>query len=173
MKVLFWGSALFCLAFSLHLIVWKVHIPERQIKVLLQIFFGTSIIGLLSLWAVSNFIAVFSIYVPKFFSEYLHIMLFLTSLTLAYMITYSGIEVDSPSLVMIMLIANAGPNGLDEKEFAKIMTDDLLVKPRVKDLILDRMVYLDGNKYRLTPKGLLLAHIFIFYRKILNAGKGG
>lgn len=173
MKVLFWGSALFCLAFSLHLIIWKVRIPERQIKVVLQIFFGTFTIAILTLWAASSLVSNFNLFSPKSLLEYLHISFFFVSLTLAYITTYSAVEVDSPSLVMIMIIANAGRDGLDEKQFAKTMTDDLLVTPRVKDLILDKMVYLDGNKYRLTPRGLLLAHIFIFYRRILNAGKGG
>ena len=31
------------------------------------------------------------------------------------------------------------------------MNDDLLVIPRVRDLITDKMAYIDGDKYRLTP----------------------
>jgi hypothetical protein len=173
MKILFWGSALFCLAFSLHLIIWKIRIPERQIKVLLQIFVGTSIIGLLSLWAVSNFIAVFSIYVPKDFSEYLHIILFLTSLILAYMVTYSAIEVDSPSLVIILKIADARTEGLEKSKLMETMNDDVLVKPRINDLITDKMAYVEGDKYKLTTKGSLMLSVITLYRKMLNEGKGG
>ena len=36
-----------------------------------------------------------------------------------------------------------------------------------------KKAYLDGEKYRLTSKGVLFARIFIFYRKLLNAPKGG
>jgi len=35
------------------------------------------------------------------------------------------------------------------------------------------MAYMDGDKYRLTPKGVLMARIFLFYRKLLDVPKGG
>ena len=54
------------------------------------------------------------------------------------------------------------------------MTHDVLVIPRIKDLLLDRMVYLEGEKYLLTPKGILFAQLFIYVRKILGIeNKGG
>ena len=89
------------------------------------------------------------------------------------MITYSAIEVDSPSLVMINAIAKAGKEGLDEKLFYQMMNGDILIKPRINDLLNDKMAYLEGYKYKLTPKGRLLVRIFILYRKLLNAPKGG
>lgn len=89
------------------------------------------------------------------------------------MITYSAIEADSPSLVMIRAVAKAGSGGLNKKEFEKTMNDDLLVIPRVRDLLNDKMAYIDGEKYRLTPKGFLFARLFVLSRKILNAPKGG
>ena len=36
------------------------------------------------------------------------------------------------------------------------MNDELLVIPRVRDLLNDKMAYIDGEKYRLTPKAFLL-----------------
>ena len=99
--------------------------------------------------------------------------MFFVSLLLAYMITYTALEADSPSLVMVMTIGSAGPEGLDKKKFDRLMSDDTLIVPRIEDLVLDKMVYMDGDKYRLTPKGVLMARIFVFYRKLLGAPKGG
>lgn len=164
---------LFCLSFLVQLIVWKIRIPKRQTKVLLGIFFGTLITGLSALTAVPYLIPGLAVYAPKHSLEYLHISISFVSLTLAYMITYSAIEADSPSLVMIRAVAKAGSGGLDKKEFEKTMNDDLLVIPRVRDLLNDKMAYIDGDKYRLTPKGFLFARLFVLSRKILNAPKGG
>lgn len=147
--------------------------PRRQTKRLLQILLATLIAGLVSLWVISKFSITYSLYVPNNFSEYLHIALFFISLTLAYMITYSAIEVDSPSLLMIMAITEAGLEGLDKKELEQKMSDEILIKPRFEDIIIHRMSYLEGHKYKLTRKGSFIAKIFIFYRKILNLGKGG
>lgn len=173
MKILILGLILFFTAFILQLIIWKIRIPKRQIKVLLGIFFGTLFTGLLVLKVSPYLIPGLGIYAPKYPLEYLHISISFISLTLAYMITYSAIEADSPSLVMIRAVAKAGSGGLDKKEFEKTMNDDLLVIPRVRDLFNDKMAYMEGDKYRLTPKGVMFARLFVFYRNLLNAPKGG
>ena len=173
MLVLLYSLLLFSFAFFLHVILWKIYLPKRQAKVLLQIFFGILIVGILFLINISSFVSEAENLVPQKIPEYLHICLIFISLTLSYMITYSALEADSPTLVMVMTIEKAGQEGLDKKEFDRILNDDLLIKPRIKDLITDKMAYLDGEKYRLTSKGVLFARIFIFYRKLLNAPKGG
>ena len=173
MKTLFWGTALFCVALLLHLVIWKVHIPQRQTKALLQIFFGTLIIGILTLWVILSLIARFSLLSPKNFPEYFHIFLFFTSLTLGYIITYSGVEADSPSLLMVMEIAKSAPDGFSKKKLFDMLSDDLLIKPRIRDLINVKMIYIDGDKYKLTVRGILFVRIFILYRKLLNLPKGG
>ncbi|MFA5848084.1 MAG: hypothetical protein WC855_14410 [Thermodesulfovibrionales bacterium] len=173
MKILLLSPILFLMAFILQLIIWKIRIPKRQIKVLLVIFFGTLFTGLLTLKIAPFSIPGLAVYSPRHPLEYLHISISFISLTLAYMITYSAIEADSPSLVMIRAVAKAGLGGLDKKEFEKTMNDELLVIPRVRDLLNDKMAYIDGDKYRLTPKGFLFARLFVLSRKILNAPKGG
>lgn len=157
----------------MQLIVWKIRIPKRQTKVLLGIFFGTLVAGLSALTAVPYLIPGLAVYIPEYFLEYLHISISFVSLTLAYMITYSAVEADSPSLVMIRAVARAGAGGLDKREFEKTMNNELLIIPRVRDLVTDKMAYMEGDKYRLTPKGVMLARVFVFYRNLLNAPKGG
>jgi hypothetical protein len=124
------------------------------------------------LWSV-KFILHINTLAPNTLSEFLHIFLFVTSFTLAYMITYSALEADSPSLVMIMSIANAGPKGLPQEKFKQLMTDEMLIVPRIRDLLRDKMVYVEGKKYKLTTKGLVSAWIFIVYRHILNISQKG
>lgn len=173
MKILVFGSSLFLIAFILHLIVWRIRLPQRQIKTLLQIFFATLLAGIAGLWYSPLSFTLFNLTTPGSLWEYLHICLFFVSFTLAYMITYSALEADSPSLVMVMSISNAEPEGLDKERFEQLLSDETLVMPRIKDVLLDRMVYMDGNIYRLTNKGAMMARLFIFYRKLTNAPEGG
>ena len=163
---------LLALAFVLHLIVWRIRLPKRQTKVMLLMFFGTLAAGMVFLWTNPSF-EFLGVEAPAGGLEFFRIALMFTAFTLAYMITYSGLEADSPSLVMVLAIADAGPEGLSREIFFEQMTDDILVKPRVRDLLTDKMAVLDGETYRLTPKGVLLARIFVVYRSILGAGKGG
>lgn len=173
MRIIVSIIVLFCLSFLAQLAVWRIRIPKRQTKVLLVIFFGTLFTGLLTLKLAPFSIPGLAVYAPGHPLEYLHISISFISLTLAYMITYSAIEADSPSLVMIRAVAKAGSEGLDKKEFEKTMNDDILLIPRVRDLLNDKMAYIDGGKYRLTPKGFLFARLFVLSRKILKAPKGG
>jgi len=173
MTILFWGSALFVFAFLVHLILWKVRLPKRQTKAILQIFFSVLFMGIIVLWNMPNDSALWGITPPSGLPEYIHISLFFISLTLAYMITYSAIEADSPSLVIVTTIANAGQNGLDKQKFDELMNDDILVKPRIRDLLLNKMVEMAEDRYILTSKGVLFARIFIVYRKIMNVSRKG
>lgn len=173
MKVLFWGSVIFCFALLSHLVLWKACLPKRQVKALLQIFSGTLIVGILFLWGVPSFTPGFGLFVPLSLPEHLHVCLFFISLSLVYVTTYPGIEADSPSLVMVLNIAGAGPEGLSKEVLYEAMNDDLLIKPRVMDLVNGRLAYMEGDRYRLTARGTWLVRIFIFYRRLLNAPKGG
>lgn len=173
MAVFFWGLILFFSAFLLHLIIWKLHMPKRQIKVLLIIYFCTLLIGLFCLWYFSLTLPVSELSRPVNFFEYFHIALLFIALTLSYIVTYSALEVDSPSLVMIMSIYHAGPDGLDKDVFDQTMSDEILVKPRLNDLITHKMAYMDGDKFKLANKGTLLVRIINCYRKLLKAGYGG
>lgn len=174
MKILLCGSVIICLAFFIHLVVWRIRIPGRQTRVLKRIFAYTLFVCLLVIWCLSKFIIKPGFFEPLNFFEYLHISLFYLSLTLAYIVTYSGMEVDSPSLVMTMKIAASGTDGLSKEEFDESLPNDILVKPRVRDLVRDEMVTLDGEKYKITTKGAILAQLFIFYRRLLGITlKGG
>ena len=168
MKILFWSLLLFGLAFVLHLIVWKVHLPKRQTKVMLQIYFLTLITGIFGLWTASSYFQILDagLTIEKF-SDYLHIFFFFTSLTFSYMFTYTAIECGSPSLLMVVAIAEAGSNGVSKQVFNQVINDNNFILSRIEYLILDKMIYVSEQGYRLTPKGIFLARLCIFYRKVL------
>ena len=173
MKVLLWGIFLVCLGFLIHVILWKIRLPRKHTKALLQIFLGTLFLGVIIIfWSARSSGHIHRI-APEHLSEYLHIALLVISFTLAYIITYSALEADSPSLVMIMKIANAGVEGVGKTRFEQLMSDDLLILPRIRDLLRDNLVYQEGEKYKLTAKGRVFARIFIVYRQILKIDRKG
>ena len=173
MTIFISGIFLFLFAFAVHVVVWRLHLPKRQMKVLLYIFGGVLIVGLLIIKYSSIVAENYPANVPSDFFEYLHIVFLYGALVLAYLVTYSAVEVDSPSLVMVTLIADAGFQGIAKDDFEQKMGDDILVVPRLRDLVSDKMVFIKNGTYILTAKGILLARIFIFYRKLLRASKGG
>ena len=173
MKILLFGTVLLLISFTLHVLIWKIRLPVRQTKVLLQVFFGVLLAGIAIFYYLPPSFEIFGMSAPRLISEIVQTIIYFVSFTLAYMITYSAIEADSPSLLMVMLISRKKKEGLEIEIFEREMSDEILIKPRIKDLLLDKMLVYDGRRYQMTFKGRLMAKIFIFYRKLLNAPRGG
>lgn len=173
MKTLFWGWLIFSFFFLAHLSLWKLWLPRRQIKTILIILFGGLSLSLTALARLPAGFQLLGVFPPQGIPEFLHLALFVTALILSYMITYTAIEADSPSLVITQKIQAAGRNGLPQDELAVFLSDERLIVPRVKDLVTDKMACVQAGRYRLTPKGRLMAEGFILYRSLLGLGKGG
>jgi len=106
-------------------------------------------------------------------TAFLRIALFSGSVFAAYIVSYPAIEADSPSLLIALAVAKAGGNGVSQAELCARFDDANLIYPRLNDLLTDKMAVLEGGKYKITAKGVLLSRIFAAYRDILGAGKGG
>lgn len=174
MSVFCYGALLLIIAFCIHFVIWKIYLPQHQKSSLLLIFSFTLMVGFLLLATLGSRIKIFGIPTPVGIPEYLHICIFFISVTLAYLVTYSALEADSPSLVMVMHIAQAGLLGVDRNAFKEKMSDEVLLIPRIGDLLSEGLAYIENGRYKLTPKGRLIAQIFIFYRRLLKRTvKGG
>ena len=164
---------IFSVSLAIHLVLWRIYVPKTGVRALLKIFFGTLITAILLLYIASAASVSFRHIAPDNIAEYIHICIFFTAMALSYIITYVAIEADSPSIVMIMKISGAGPEGLPKKELRRALTDDLLIKPRIEDLLNDKLILTDRDRYRLTSKGSRFVCPFIMYRKLLGLQKGG
>ncbi|MBW1742170.1 MAG: hypothetical protein JRJ47_01910 [Deltaproteobacteria bacterium] len=173
MTVLFYGSLLFGLGLVVHFVIWRIHLPKRQAKIIFLLFTGFLCCGSYILWKYRQELSILGLHPPGDLAQYLQFWVFYVSLTLAYMITYSAIEADSPSLIIIMRIHEAGSSGLAKENLEGVMNDRVLIEPRMKDLLVDKMADFQEGKYRLTKKGVMIARLFAFYREIMKMGKGG
>ncbi len=142
--------------------------PRRQTNTLFLIFSSClSIEFILFKFFMPEESALVSVY------EYLRLCFFYAAATLAYIISYSAIEADSPTLLITLRIAQAGSGGLLKDDLSGSLGDDCLLIPRLNDLVRDGLATFKENSYALSAKGSLFVGIFIFYRKILGAQKGG
>ena len=174
MTVLILGFSLFSISLLLHIVIWRFSIPKNQRRrVLLIIFLSILILGMIIIHFVDIRIGLFKINNPLLMVNIIHIVLLYMALTLAYIVTYSGIEVDSPSLVIIHIISENDKEGIPLSQLYNYLNDDILVKPRVDDLIKDDMAIKVDDKYFTTYKGANMARLFNLYRKILNVSESG
>lgn len=163
MSVLISGSLLFAIALLLHLVVWRLRYPGNPIKTLILLFGAVLLFGII-------FLVLYTFYTVP---QYLHIVLLFSSLFICYLLTYSAIEADSPSLVIVSRIALAGKEGLLFERIRESLGNDLLIEPRLKDLVESGLVDLSGSTYRINEKGRLFVLPFVVFRNFLGLGKGG
>lgn len=167
MTLFLYSFASVAIAFFIHLLVWRWKLPIYQTRALLKIFLG--------FYLCSIVIAINSpeISFIKNSQEFIQYSIFYISMMLSYIISYSALEADSPTLVMIQTIQKAGDEGISKDNFYQQMDNQTLLDPRINDLIRDKMLTLNHDIYQLTPKGHRFALIFVLYRKIFGLGLGG
>ncbi|MBF0481348.1 MAG: hypothetical protein HQK81_08545 [Desulfovibrionaceae bacterium] len=173
MPVLIGGSVLTCVAFLIHLAIWRVRLPRRQTRCLVRIFMGVAAAGLTLRQPLSRLVPALAPWLPATLPQALHVLLFVAAMMSAYVISYSALEADSPTLVMVRHILAAGPGGIAPEVFFREMNDEVLVQPRLDDLLRDGLAELVDGRYRPTAKGRAMARLFTLFRAVLGAGKGG
>lgn len=159
MNIIFSGGIVFIAGLLTQLILWKIRLPRNQTRALLVIFF--------SLFALSFLFLRYDIF------QQLRYLIFTAALVFAYVTTYSAVEVDSPSLLLVLKVAQRGRAGMKRDDVMKTFSDETVLLPRLEDLIAGGMAARSGEKIMLTPRGRLLCDIFIFFRRLLGAPKGG
>jgi hypothetical protein len=166
LKIFFVGCFLFCFAILLHLILWKIRLPDKQLISLLKVLCSVFI-----LWLGLSIIFLFDIINLKFtlsFPEMLHMTLLYISLSLSYVVAYSTIEADSPSLRISMILLEKGEKGIDKRELLKALNMDQFFASRVGRLVEDKMIKEIDGGYILDSKGMILMNIVLYYRRILK-----
>jgi len=168
--VLIWGLASVSVAFLAHVLIWRISPPRNSGVALIRTFVGTFVVltalGLLAAKAGADIM-------PGGVMEYIHVLVFYVALMCGYIMTYPAIEVKSPSLTIVDMIADAGSDGLPVERLYERLDDDNLLWPRVNDLVGERAVIFDRGFYRLTAKGRFIARVFTVFRGMLGAAKKG
>jgi hypothetical protein len=172
MSVLVWGVIFFILAFFLHILIWRVRKPANPIKTLILLFSCSLLFGIVLLTLFSNFYPDV-LWLPSGVIQYLYIVILFFSLFFSYLLTYPGIEADSPSLVIALKIAETGKSGFPVEKLKCLLGDNILVLPRLKDLVDAGLVNLEKGRYIISKKGALFIFPFVAFRNFLGLSKGG
>ncbi|MBW1989641.1 MAG: hypothetical protein JRI97_08850 [Deltaproteobacteria bacterium] len=167
MKILAYGLGITAAGFLGQVLVWRLRMPLRQTRAMGILFIPALALGLAVAWKAP----------PPWNLEnpfaMAHAGLFAAAFWAAWVISYSALEAQSPTLVMAERIAGAAEEGVDQEDFFREMDDELLVLPRLEDLVRDNLAERRGNVYVLTRKGRALAGLMAAWRKLLGAGMGG
>ncbi|GMR05078.1 MAG: hypothetical protein BMS9Abin23_1010 [Thermodesulfobacteriota bacterium] len=166
------GIFLFSASICLHIALWRIRYPGNRPLALFSIFFIVPVAAvLLYSLLVHRGLAPYAL--PLTLNDWLAAFLLHLSLSSAYILTYPAVEALSPSLVIVLLIGE-NEEGLERRDLAGVLADDVLLTPRISDLIEMKLVNKSGDYLRLTGKGNFLIRFFIIYRRFIGlpAGRG-
>ena len=156
--------------FAAHLVWWRVALPRRQRVVLLVLFLGGGIVlAPLVAWLVGSLG-----FAPLSWVEWLNVALAVVAFALAYVVTYSALEADSPTLSLVRHIAAAGRRGLAEAELGEFMASRPFVGARLTALVDEGMVYEKEDRILLAEHHYTLFRMVLFHReKVLGLSSHG
>ena len=164
---------LFVLAFLVHLLRWRLARPRATARALVATFLGAILGGLALILAAAWFLPDLAARLPADAFGILEALLLALALAAGYVMTYPAIEVESPTLVMIRAIARRGPAGLDRAELFERLNDEVLVAPRVRDLLGEGLAEERSGRLYLSDGGRRLVNLFVLWRRLLGAREGG
>jgi hypothetical protein len=99
--------------------------------------------------------------------------LFYVSCSLVYICIYSAIEIPSPTLAIVSLIAKSGAAGCPEGRLAEVMAQADDLDRRIRAMETGLLIVFDDGQYRLTRKGRRIATLFEFGSVIFGLPLGG
>jgi hypothetical protein len=158
----------FATAFLLHLAWWRIALPRRQTAALLAVFFGVLVVWL----GVSHF------FPGRWFTaadrwQAIHVAIFHTACALAYIVAYSALEHRSPSMTLLVAVADSGGAGCTPEQLRSLLAGASPVEVRLNAMVHEGMVTLDGDGYRLAQKGRAWATVLSNWRRLLGMPPGG
>lgn len=152
-------GALFCL----HLVWWRIRLPRRQRPALLALF----VIGGAILAPGVGWLAGVVGMPPLSWIQWLNVALGVVAFALAYVVTYSALEADSPTLSLLRFINERGPAGASFDELQAFIERRPFVTARLGALIEENMLIEDAGRYRLAAHPYTLFRLVLFHRGVV------
>jgi hypothetical protein len=165
MTVLIGEVVLVLATLLVHVVVWRLRLPQQPIQTLVLLFAGASTVPWVAYYA----------WPPGVFSNIAAVQVTAGTflIGLCYAVLYSAIEADSPSLMMIGFIETAAGAGRTPEELGGLIQEEAVLLPRLGELAAAGFVEEIAGQLRPTGRGRLFGAIFHTAAAVLNIPKGG
>lgn len=157
------AGALF-IAWIVHLAIWRWRLPKAQLKALLVIF--AVVWAIAALLVLTSFV-LFGSFLAGWLVGFLYFCLIYWSAAFCYVITYSAMEGDSPTLSLTRHLHRRGDEGISHEEIEDFFLQRPFVGARVKALVTDNVFIEEQSGYRLSEGRYLFFRVILGYRRVV------
>ncbi len=152
------GIASFFIALLLHILVWRLIPGLASMRTLFRIF-----VVILTLFIVTAYsLGLLDIY------ELLYAATLYSAMMLTYLLTYIGVEYDSPTLSLVNTIQAAGPSGIEESALQDFIRQRPFVRSRLDQLYRDGFVHNKQGMLLLAVESSIMLRLCDFYRALMG-----
>lgn len=155
------------LSLLINIIFWRIRLPNKQTISIFIIFIAVFLFFCLIHFL--NFLP--KNYTLKYFGEWIQIILFYFTFLFTYLIVYTSIENNSPSMKIIMQIYNSGKKGLNNSELNKVISNEEFIKTRIDSLLRSDLLLYRDNIFLISPKGKSTIKIMLLIHKLIDQKK--
>ena len=165
MVIVLTGLICFSLILGVHFFYWRIWQPEAALRTLTFLFF----VGLVSCGVLLAFVdrevsACRLVYVACLYGTF----------ALSYLITYTAVDSDSPTLSLIVKFHRKTDRRLSESELQEFISARPFVRSRIDQLLRDGLVMKAGDgRLQLTGSSLALLDVFDAYRRLIGRTNSG
>ena len=164
MSYLFLAAGALFIAWIVHLTIWRWRLPKGQLKALLVIF---AVVWALAALSVPTGFVGFGSFAASWLVGFLYFCLIYWSAAFCYVITYSAMEGDSPTLSLTRHLHRRGEAGVSHEEVEEFFRQRPFVGARVKALVTDNFFMEESGGYRLASGKYLFFRLILGYRRVV------
>jgi hypothetical protein len=165
MAVLLAGAVLLASSFLVQLVAWRVFRPRRQLRALLVVYAMVPLLACATAWA-AGYAFTFSA------AEVVRIALFYISFSLAYFVAHCAVDSGSPTLNIVVYVAEAGPAGRSDADLAATFgLSDMTNRFALVEH--GGMMWSERDVFRLTSAGRFYARLFDEASRVFGLPRGG
>lgn len=157
--VLFRALTLFLVCLSCHILIWRIWKIRNWPLWLMIIFLVGPAVGCGLIGAIGG-----AQWWPLSLTLLLH-----CSISISYMLLYTGVTAFSPSIAILQRVASSMPSGLEREQLApEWFTDEVLCGARHHNLEAVGLISESEGVLRLEWRGRFIARVFLLFRRILG-----
>jgi len=164
MSYLFLSAGALFIAWIVHLAIWRWRLPKAQLKALLVIF--AVVWAIAALLFLTGFVGV-GAFAAGWLVGFLYFCLIYWSAAFCYVITYSAMEGDSPTLSLTRHLHRRGEKGVPHEEIEDFFRQRPFVGARVQALVTDSIFVEEDSGYRLASGSYLFFRVILGYRRVV------
>lgn len=151
--------AAFGAALLIHVLWWRIGVPKAPMKAFGLLFGGAFVAATVSYVLLADSATVFGL---------LYVAVLHTGLVAAYLLTYSAVAYDSPSLSLTYQMWEAGETGMGEAELTAFTEAHPFVHTRLAQLYRDGFILRREGRLALSAKGRRLLSLYDLFLAVLG-----